>query len=118
DWYRQGGASRGGGNKDGVFTTEFRARKRFSRGFESTDSLASNPLRAATAPPRREREPLPHAEVSIEKPEGVKFSDKRLRELLPVAEEGYSRPLARLGERNLTNYLHEHGYFFPTVPSP
>src|SRR6266498_2618750 len=115
--YTQGGASTRGGSKDSDFTIEFRARKRFSLGFESTDPLASNSLRAATAPPRREREPLPRAEVSIEKPEGVKLSDKRLRELLPVAKEGFSRPLARLGERNLTNYLQEHGYFFATVRS-
>jgi outer membrane protein assembly complex protein YaeT len=116
--YTQGGASTRGGNKDSDFTIEFRARKRFSLGFESTDSLASNPLRAGrAAAPRRERESLPHAEVSIEKPEGVKLSDKRLRELLPVAKEGYSQPLARLGERNLTNYLQEHGYFFATVRS-
>src|SRR5262249_39809445 len=76
-----------------------------------------NSLRDATAPPKREREPLPHAEVSIEKPEGVKLSDKRLRELAPIAKEGFSRPLARLGERNLTNYLQENGYFFATVRS-
>jgi outer membrane protein insertion porin family len=112
--YTQGGASTRGGNKDSDFTIGFRARKRFSLGFESSDP---NPLRAATPPPRREREPLPHAEVSIEKPEGVKLSDKRLRELAPVAKEGFSQPLARLGERNLTNYLQEHGYFFATVRS-
>jgi outer membrane protein insertion porin family len=40
-----------------------------------------------------------------------------MRELLPVAAQGYSRPLARLGERNLTNYLQERGYFFATVTS-
>src|SRR5262245_17650169 len=115
--YTQGGASTRGGNKDSDFTLEFRARKRFSLGFESTDPLASNPLRDTKTPPRREREPLPHAEVSIVKPDDVKLSDKRLRELLPVAKEGFSRPLARLGERNLTNYLQEHGYFFATVRS-
>src|SRR5215510_11829336 len=115
--YTQGGSSTRGGNRDSDFTIEFRARRRFSLGFESTDSLASNPLRAATARPKREREALPHAEVSILKPDVVKLSDKRLRELLPVAKEGFSRPLARLGERNLTNYLQEHGYFFATVRS-
>src|SRR5262252_2918846 len=116
--YTQGGTSTRGGSKDSDFTIEFRSRKRFSLGFESTDPLASNPLRAAGAvPPKRDREPLPHADVSIEKPEGVNLSDKRLRELLPVAKEGFSRPLARLGERNLTNYLQEHGYFFATVRS-
>src|SRR5262249_37809871 len=44
-------------------------------------------------------------------------NDKKLRGLLPVAKEGYSRPLARLGERNLTNYLQERGYFFANVRS-
>ena len=112
--YTQGGASTRGGNKDSDFTIEFRARRRFSLGFESTDSLASIPPRV---PPRREREPLPRAEVSVAKPEGVKLSDKRLRELLPVMKEGFSLPLTRLGERNLTNYLQEHGYFFATVRS-
>src|SRR5262249_15488066 len=77
----------------------------------------ATPRGAATAPPRREREPLPRAEVSVVKPESVKLSDKRLRELLPVMKEGFSLPLARLGERNLTNYLQEHGYFFATVRS-
>ncbi|HKQ89161.1 MAG TPA: translocation/assembly module TamB domain-containing protein [Blastocatellia bacterium] len=116
--YTQGGASTQGGNKDSDFTIEFRARKRFSLGFGSTDALAFNTLRpAGAATPRSEREPLPRAEVTIVIPEGVKLSDKRLRELAPVAKEGFSRPLARLGERNLTNYLQEHGYFFATVRS-
>jgi outer membrane protein insertion porin family len=113
--YTQGGASTQGGNKDSDFTIEFRARKRFSLGFESTDQLASK--RPVPIPPRRERAPLPHADVSVEKPEGVKLSDKKLHVLLPVTKEGYSQPLARLGERNLTNYLQENGYFFATVRS-
>src|SRR5262245_21594600 len=112
--YTQGGTSTRGGNKDSDFTLEFRARKRFSLGFEATDPESR---RAAAAPPRREREPLPHAEVSIVKPEGLKLSDKRLRELVPVVKEGFSMPLARLGERNLTNYLQENGYFFATARS-
>ncbi|HKQ76220.1 MAG TPA: translocation/assembly module TamB domain-containing protein [Blastocatellia bacterium] len=115
--YTQGGTSTRGGNKDSDFTIEFRGRRRFSLGFESADSSASNPVRASKAPPRREREPLPRAEVSILKPDVVKLSDKRLRELAPVMKEGFSLPLARLGERNLTNYLQENGYFFATVRS-
>jgi outer membrane protein insertion porin family len=120
--YTQGGTSTRGGSRDSDFTIEFRARKRFSLGFTQSDPMSSNPLRAAasaaaSAPPRPSRGPLPKAEVAIEKPEGVKLSDKRLRELLPVSKEGYSQPLARLGERNLTNYLQEHGYFFATVKS-
>ncbi|HEY6400158.1 MAG TPA: translocation/assembly module TamB domain-containing protein, partial [Blastocatellia bacterium] len=116
--YTQGGTSTRGGSKDSDVTIEFRARKRFSLGFESPGPLTSDPPSAGGAAlPRREREPLPHAEVSIEKPETLKLSDKRLRELTPVAKEGFSHPLARLGERNLTNYLQEHGYFFATVRS-
>jgi outer membrane protein assembly complex protein YaeT len=117
--YTQGGSSTRGGSKENDFTIEVRGRKRYSLGY-----LASDPLGAAganrtatTTPPRLERTPLPRAEVTIEKPEGVKLSDKKLRELLPVAREGYSRPLARLGERNLTNYLQEHGYFLAAVRS-
>src|SRR5262249_8213001 len=86
--------------------------------YRSSDALAANPTGAAAGSPARPaRPPLPHADVSIEKPAGVKLSDKKLRELIPIAKEGYSRPLARLGERNLTNYLQEHGYFFATVHS-
>src|SRR5262245_19188824 len=112
--YTQGGSSTRGSSKDSDVTIEFRARHRFSLGFGSTDP---EPLRAAAAPPRREREPLPQADVSVEQPEGLKLSDKRLRELAPVVKEGFSRPLARLGERNLTNYLQERGFFFATVRS-
>jgi outer membrane protein assembly complex protein YaeT len=115
--YTQGGTSTRGGSKDSDFTIEFRARKRFSLGFELPEDLANSLRGSGVALPKREREPLPHAEVSLEKPEGVKLSDKRLRELLPVTKDGFSQPLARLGERNLTNYLQEHGYFFATVRS-
>ena len=46
---------------------------------------------------------------------GLKISDKKVRELIPVANQGYSRSLAGLGERNLTEYLQEQGFFFADV---
>jgi outer membrane protein assembly complex protein YaeT len=115
--YTQGGSSTQGGSKDSDFTIEMRGRKRYSLGFlESGFSRTAGALRIPT-PSRPERTRLPQADVSIEKPEGVRLSDRKLRELLPVAKDGYSRSLARLGERNLINYLQEHGYFFANVDS-
>ena len=57
------------------------------------------------------------AEVTLDNPAGVKLSHRKLKELLPVETQGFSRPLARLGERNLANYLQEQGYFFAGVHS-
>jgi outer membrane protein assembly complex protein YaeT len=115
--YTQGGTSTRGGSTDSDFTIEVRGRKRFALGFLPADLAAGPNPSPASVPTRPERSPLPRAEVSLTKLEGVKLSDKRLGELLPVARDGYSRPLARLGERNLTNYLQERGYFFATVRS-
>jgi outer membrane protein insertion porin family len=116
--YTQGGTSTRGGSTDSDFTIEVRGRKRFGLGFVPSDLLATGPNPSSSpVPPRPERPPLPRAEVSLTELEGVKLSEKRLHELLPVARDGYSRPLARLGERNLTNFLQERGYFFATVRS-
>jgi outer membrane protein insertion porin family len=117
--FTQGGSSTDGGSEDNDFTIEMRGRKRFSLGYwgrELFGGPGTNRTSMAT-PSHPERPPLPQADVSIEKPEGVSLSDKKLRELLPVAKDGYSRSLARLGERNLTNYLQEQGYFFAAVSS-
>lgn len=57
----------------------------------------------------------PAAEVVLEQPAGISISRGVLRELIPVYRQGYSRPLARLGERNLTDYLQREGYFFANV---
>src|SRR5262249_10200596 len=57
------------------------------------------------------------ADVLLQKPDELKLSSRKLRELLPVETQGFSRALARLGERNLANYLQEKGYFFATVRS-
>jgi outer membrane protein insertion porin family len=117
--YTQGGSSTQGGSKDNDFTIEMRGRKRFSLGYLGSGSFGpAGALRTPTATSSRpERTPLPQADVAIEKPTGVRLSNRKLRELLPVAKDGYSRALARLGERNLINYLQEHGYFFATVSS-
>src|SRR5262249_45873800 len=68
-------------------------------------------------PPVLDRLTKPHAEVTVILPEGLKVGEKKQRELLPVKSDGYSRALARLGERNLANHLQERGYFFATVHS-
>lgn len=113
--YTQGGNSARGGNTDSDFTIEVRGRKRFSLGYVPNDPAAG--AGRASARSVFNRPPLPNAEVTINRPQDVKLNDKRMRELLPVAAQGFSRPLARLGERNLTNYLQERGYFFATVRS-
>src|SRR5262249_43911444 len=48
-------------------------------------------------------------------PDKVKLSKAKIKELVPVENEGFSRALARLGQRNLINYLQEQGYFFAKV---
>lgn len=120
--YTQGGSStQQGSNRDNKFTIEVRGRKRFALGTDR-DLLANAPGAGSTAagvpaparPPKRE---FPKAAVDVDKPDTIKLSKDRLRELLPVIREGYSRALTRLGERNLTNYLQEQGYFFAEVKS-
>lgn len=117
--YTQGGSSRQQGSRDNDFTIEVRGRKRFALGTDRA-ALAAAAGASATAagvpaPPRPPKRELPHATVDLNKPETVKISQDRLRDLLPVMREGYSRALTRLGERNLTNYLQEQGYFFAEV---
>jgi outer membrane protein assembly complex protein YaeT len=115
--YTQGGTIANGGRTDSAFTIEVRGRRRFSLGFRPDASAGPNTGGNIAAPPRPERRALPPAEVTLDKPEEIKLSDRKLRELIPVETEGFSRPLARLGERNLANYLQEKGYFFATVRS-
>jgi outer membrane protein assembly complex protein YaeT len=112
--YAQGGSSARQGSNDNNFTIEIRGRKRFSLGAGGIDSTTAKPTLGTTMPPRP---PLPSATVDLNKPEAIKIKDRRLRELLPVMREGFSRALTRLGERNLTNYLQEEGYFFAQVHS-
>jgi outer membrane protein assembly complex protein YaeT len=119
--YTQGGSVTNGARNNSDFTLEVRGRRRFSLGFKQPPATASDTTSAVAGtnlvPPRGERTPTPLADVVVNKPETVKVRQAKLDELLPVKQEGYSRALARLGERNLVNYLQEQGYFFATVRS-
>jgi outer membrane protein assembly complex protein YaeT len=116
--YTQGGTVTNGARTNSDFTIEVRGRRRFSLGFKPLMAGAATPATSnVKVPPRREKTPKPPAETTVNKPDDLKLSDKKLRELLPIETEGFSRPLARLGERNLANYLQERGYFFATVRS-
>jgi outer membrane protein assembly complex protein YaeT len=114
--YTQGGTITNGARTNSDFTLEVRGRRRFALGFVQPVSV-TNAVTNTAAPPRPPRPPLPPAEVALANPAGIKLSTKKLRELLPVETQGFSRQLARLGERNLENYLQEQGYFFASVRS-
>ncbi|HKX31293.1 MAG TPA: translocation/assembly module TamB domain-containing protein, partial [Blastocatellia bacterium] len=110
--FTQGGAGRVD-QQSNEFTIEVRGRKRFGLG--PHDRIESSGLAAKAS--SSERPPRPSADVAVDRPDGLKISRNRLRELLPIMHEGFSRALTRLGERNLTNYLQEKGYFFANVDS-
>ncbi|HEY7182374.1 MAG TPA: translocation/assembly module TamB domain-containing protein, partial [Blastocatellia bacterium] len=108
--FQQGGSATRQGSRDNEFTIEFRGRRRFAPGAEPAEVVVP----PATVPPRSER--LPQcAATTVNMPEGLGLGDRKLRELLPVMREGYSRALMRLGERNLTTHFQERGYFFAEV---
>jgi outer membrane protein assembly complex protein YaeT len=114
--YTQGGTITNGARANSDFTIEVRGRRRFALGFvQPMASTTAAPK--VDAPPRPPKQPLPPAEVMLVNPAGIKLSNKKLRELVPAETQGFSRPLARLGERNLENYLQEQGYFFASVHS-
>lgn len=120
--YTQGGSASGRGiNANNDFALEIRGRKRFSLGFSPvpTPTLANTDPNATTTPPSSTtagvRPKLPLANVVVTPLAGVSLSQRTLRELLPVMTQGFSRSLARLGERRLLNYLQEKGYFFADV---
>jgi outer membrane protein assembly complex protein YaeT len=114
--FTQGGSSAQSGSNNNGLAVEVRGRRRFSLGY-----LGAGPVGVpgpTTTRPRKTTPPraaLPPAQVSVETPEGISLNERRLRELLPVKRSGYSLPLALLGERNLTNYFQERGYFFASV---
>lgn len=110
--YTQGGSSTRSGTNDSDFTIEVRGRKRFLLGALPGEA-GPDPSRAGL--PSLSTKALSPASVAVNKPEEIKISESRLRELLPVMREGFSRALLRLGERNLINYLQEKGYFFTEV---
>lgn len=112
--YTQGGSAARQGVREGVFTIELRGRQRFSLGFiaPAPDVTAgtTNPTAATNNRPK-----LPSAQVKVSPIPDLKMDAKDLRELLPVMTQGFSRSLARLGERRLKEYLQEKGYFFAEV---
>ncbi len=113
--FTQGGSSRQQGSNDNDFTIEIRGRKRFALGSDKDVLNAAAAPRPTLTRPNITPRQLPKALVDVNKPDAVKLSEKELPRLLPVLREGYSRALTRLGERNLTNYLQEQGYFFAEV---
>ena len=112
--YTQGGSAARQGVQEGVFTIELRGRQRFSLGFiaPAPETTAGDATAAAVTPTRPK---LPAAQVKVSPVPDLKLDGKKLRELLPVMSQGFSRSLARLGERRLTEYLQEQGYFFANV---
>ncbi len=109
--YTQGGSAARQGVREGVFTLELRGRQRFSLGF-----IAPAPAVITTTPTTTNTRPiLPAAQVKVSPIPDLKLDGKQLRELLPVMTQGFSRSLARLGERRLKEYLQEQGYFFAEV---
>lgn len=117
--YTQGGSVTNGSRNNSDFTLEVRGRRRYALGFQQPPATDTTNAVAGTnlVPPRVARTPKPPVDLVVNKPETIKIREKKLEELLPVKQEGYSRALARLGERNLGNYLQEQGYFFATVRS-
>src|SRR5262249_51240041 len=113
--YTQGGSTARQGGGEGAFTIELRGRQRFSLGFRS--ELSITPGEPSDALNRIMRPKLPHAQVSVTEIPKLKLGQSKLRELLPVISQGFSRSLARLGEQRLTEYLQEAGYFFAEVTS-
>ncbi|MGE0130798.1 MAG: translocation/assembly module TamB domain-containing protein [Blastocatellales bacterium] len=102
---------------ENIFAIEVRGRKYFSLGVPSS----TPPTSPGVFGPNLSRRTLPPAAVSVNLrasgPDRIEISSGRMRELIPVIEEGYSRARMRLGERNLANYLQEKGYFFAEVTS-
>lgn len=112
--YTQGGSSTRQGLDENVFTIELRGRQRFSLGFLS-DLPAAAPSPGGETPDLLAPAKLPTARVEVTPVEDLKLNNRKLRELLPIMGQGFSRSLARLGERRLREYLQEHGFFFAEV---
>jgi outer membrane protein assembly complex protein YaeT len=115
--YTQGGSSTRQGLDENVVTIELRGRQRFSLGFLPELRDRTGPPASPAPPERRVARTAtgPLARVEVTPLEELRLSEKRLRELLPVMSQGFSRSLARLGERRLREYLQEQGYFFAEV---
>jgi outer membrane protein insertion porin family len=109
--YTQGGGATQGQNE--AFTIELRGRQRFSLGFNPERS--SEPGAPSDALTRIARPKLPPAQVKVSEIQNLKLGQSKMRELLPVMSQGFSRSLMRLGERRLKEHLQENGYFFAEV---
>jgi outer membrane protein insertion porin family len=68
-----------------------------------------------TPTPPAVRPHLASSAITVTPIPGLKLSSRTLDDLLPVRTQGFSRSLARLGERRLLNHLQEKGYFFAQV---
>ena len=112
--FTQGGSSTRQGLDENVLTIELRGRQRFSLGF--LPGPTPLPREAAVGPVATVRHTtLPSARVTLARPDELKSWEKRLRQLLPVFNQGSIPSLARLGERRLREFLQEEGYFFADV---
>jgi outer membrane protein insertion porin family len=108
--YTQGSAALG---QSEAFTIELRGRQRFSLGFNP--ERISAPGAGADSLTRIVRPKLPQAQVKVSEIQNFKLGQSKMRELLPVMTQGFSRSLMRLGERRLKEHLQENGYFFAEV---
>lgn len=113
--YTQGGSAARQSVREGVFTIELRGRQRFSLGFKPDNPFEVSDPNGALS--RIMRPKLPTAQVEVSQMPDLKLTQRKLRELLPVMNQGFSRSLARLGESRLREYLQETGYFFAEVKS-
>jgi outer membrane protein insertion porin family len=111
--YNQGGSFTQQSAREGSFTIELRGRQRFSLGFKPEQT--SSPGASTDALTRIVKPKLPPAQVKVNEIQNFKISQSRMRELLPVMTQGFSRSLMRLGERRLKEHLQEAGYFFAEV---
>jgi outer membrane protein insertion porin family len=112
--FTQGGsATQLGQSEDKTFTIELRGRQRFSLGFNPERTFATGA--GPDSLTRAVRPKLPPAQVKVNEIQNFKLGQGKMRELLPVMTQGFSRSLMRLGERRLKEHLQENGYFFADV---
>lgn len=108
--YIQGGNSVREFSNDNELILELGGRRRFSLGKRLAPVVASVINREV-----KPRPTLPSADVTVNLPPGIKIKEDRLTQLLPIKKRGFSVPLIKLGERNLTNYFQEQGFFMANV---
>ncbi len=111
--YTQGGSANLQSPREGAFTIELRGRQRFALGFKAEQTSAPGAPNDSLT--RIVRPKLPQAQVAVNEIQNLKLSQSKMRELLPVMTQGFSRSLMRLGERRLKEHLQEAGYFFAEV---